>query len=1202
MQASSVAMPLMKYSFAEIKRRSASHSRSASSAETASDLEDLVRILQRSENHLLASRILLGSWHSSQSKAQLLRSSLLSLCRKVLIYRDIDIPFAVASLAALTYDTMVKELKTAVPSIQSDFSRLQTVALVGEELSHLWDQEQLLVLFQGLQANAKWWHILSSLGLKFDLRVFQSPDKELRDTVVRSLIPELFEKGNMDLEMVTEYCRQFDLEPEHATLTYVDLLFTARPTVVNDFSWAGKVRSAAVHVNDRAMLQRLREVLPRVHPLDYEKVRYVCTWLIDLLSAEEVPEDQDHSLCQEDHEDLTNSFSLKSKAQKVSTAALQAERGSSHELETYRRYLEIAGYLAGLKFPTEATAAIQITALPSPYDSVNASYRERIPLWQLLEEPWSVLDPLLTHVPESAGKLAPLCLPLRLDKADFNFRKIMALYARMTNKIDVDSVTAKAPSGQAELSVSIREGKRAALQATSEAIDASLTNPLQQLKLWQWVYDREVANGDDEHAMLALKAAFGVAVNHPTLVAPRESFGASAAEDSEGSTVHARLSNEMRALKCKLTVKQFNLSLTDSAGAGQVLLGVISDPALLLRCMFETVIEISWDMYVRGLQQLGAPVTAYTLSESSPNQQLLEFVSTATKAIEEVAQHCGQNQPVQNGDSQSQTTYLELSRHNMIGKMLSDVETSAQGGAAGDRDASTASTAGLFAAGQAAAKKGFWGGADEATYSPSSAEQRRREDVFLALSISVLVLTCASTAQRQAYFAQLDSVIRGKGVRVMRRLTARSKYRAAQSLFYLQSATLNSAAAMTELTSYKSYLYCLSELQEIRLPCTEESLLDAMGLKIVDFKMTTVAACGEPSAADPKALVRTWIHDEGAHTEVVELARDLLVTTRYQDAGIWFHLVGHMVAKGMHRALLQSLLMVRGAAVFADMCFGMLGSDIVASLAKVCADATARAEQVLQLAEARSGETVRQSSDWLWINQQGVASVLTPASTPTGAPSSSTAASSTTAKEGVASHHRVLLLPRLAGRPGDWEEGAPEDLLPTLDQSVALSVAVLHQVSSRVRAKCDPATASLRTSCTQMLALAVQALSSDRVTGARNVEAAVAQALKQSSTALLTPVVFGNPKEVNAPNADLVEAVNGLFSAKRGDYTKVAAFACAALSELSNKFDTSVVVSALDKHLRSKVREQNCSFFFFDFSCCSMTFLHDRATPWMSSG
>ena len=47
----------------------------------------------------------------------------------------------------------MKELKAAVPSIQSDFSRLRTVAAVGEELVRLWDQEGLLVVFQGLQVR-----------------------------------------------------------------------------------------------------------------------------------------------------------------------------------------------------------------------------------------------------------------------------------------------------------------------------------------------------------------------------------------------------------------------------------------------------------------------------------------------------------------------------------------------------------------------------------------------------------------------------------------------------------------------------------------------------------------------------------------------------------------------------------------------------------------------------------------------------------------------------------------------------------------------------------------------------------------------------------------------------------------------------------------------------------------------------------------
>ena len=114
-------------------------------------------------------------------KSQLLQTSLLALSRKLLVYRDIDMPFAVATLSALPYNHMVRELRLAMPSIQSDFSRLQTVALVGEELAQLWDMEELLLMFQALQHNAKWWHILTSIGVKVDQRAFQGGDAMQRE-------------------------------------------------------------------------------------------------------------------------------------------------------------------------------------------------------------------------------------------------------------------------------------------------------------------------------------------------------------------------------------------------------------------------------------------------------------------------------------------------------------------------------------------------------------------------------------------------------------------------------------------------------------------------------------------------------------------------------------------------------------------------------------------------------------------------------------------------------------------------------------------------------------------------------------------------------------------------------------------------------------------------------------------------------------
>ena len=166
MAPSTVMGLVLRYSAAEVRRRTSvtatiSCSRMASEGgssnevkeDVAEDLDELVCALQRSENHMLALRVLLSSWHMSATKAQLLRSSLLCLSRKVLSYREIDTSLAVACLVMLPYDAMVRELKGAVPSIQSDFSRLRTVACVGEELARLWDQEALLVVFQGINPS-----------------------------------------------------------------------------------------------------------------------------------------------------------------------------------------------------------------------------------------------------------------------------------------------------------------------------------------------------------------------------------------------------------------------------------------------------------------------------------------------------------------------------------------------------------------------------------------------------------------------------------------------------------------------------------------------------------------------------------------------------------------------------------------------------------------------------------------------------------------------------------------------------------------------------------------------------------------------------------------------------------------------------------------------------------------------------------------
>ena len=46
-----------------------------------------------------------------------------------------------------------------------------------------------------------------------DLKAFQSTDSVLRERCVKAIIPELLRKSQLDLDVVVEFCRQFDVEP-----------------------------------------------------------------------------------------------------------------------------------------------------------------------------------------------------------------------------------------------------------------------------------------------------------------------------------------------------------------------------------------------------------------------------------------------------------------------------------------------------------------------------------------------------------------------------------------------------------------------------------------------------------------------------------------------------------------------------------------------------------------------------------------------------------------------------------------------------------------------------------------------------------------------------------------------------------------------------------------------------------------------------
>ena len=73
----------------------------------------------------------------------------------------------------------------------------------------------------------------------------------------------------------------------------------------------------------------------------------------------------------------------------------------------------------------------------------------------------------------------------------------------------------------------------------------------------------------------------------------------------------------------------------------------------------------------------------------------------------------------------------------------------------------------------------------------------------------------------------------------------------------------------TELTSLAPFIYCLAELQETRLPCSEEVLMKALTCPPSASSGASSVDNLQHTRTDARLLVRTWLHDEGCHREVL---------------------------------------------------------------------------------------------------------------------------------------------------------------------------------------------------------------------------------------------------------------------------------------------------------------------------------------------
>lgn len=628
-----------------------------------------------------------------------------------MLYRDIDVSYAVACLAALPHDQMVRELKSSLPSIQSDFSRLQVVAQIGEELSRLWSDENLLLVFQNLQTNSKWWNILSSHGVKVEARSFQNPNLKERETFIRAVIPELLERSHMNLEMVVEYSRQFNLSPEVAVLTYVEHLLSHSSESMSYQEWISCFHKAICGVEEKAVASCIRNSMHKIHPLHYEKIRYACGWIIDYLLAEEDPNSND---CDDD---IENNPSVQNKRLSIGSTESGKKVSSasriSLEVASYRKYVDIVDYLVTMKLPSDVISAIPY--IGSFYSHSTSSYKDRLPLWQLLEDPWAVFDPLLTFVPEIAAKLSPLCSHLQIDLSDFNARRLMALYNRPV---------------LAEQSVShsnIEKTKLTSFANILSEMKAITLAPIQQVELLRWIFEKE-RRDTTQVAVEALNHALFILEAPSTMEAIRDDYIA----QESATMMQQELYSELMKLKCEQTIKKFNSYLAENNRIASKLVSLVGEPTVLVKAILEISLELAWDIHIRNFS-CDPYVNAMSMSNLPVTHELTKFVETVSLTLNETVAHCSDEENLKATVADS----VKVARSKLLGKLLSDVERNSTNNADTRSHGNNWNT-----------PTDFWSSSQETHLMPTASEARRREDLFLGFSAYVTIASCSNSDER----------------------------------------------------------------------------------------------------------------------------------------------------------------------------------------------------------------------------------------------------------------------------------------------------------------------------------------------------------------------------------------------------------------------------------------------------------------------
>ena len=715
-----ILRPLRIYSLLEIERRSQTFDEKSDSD---TDLVDLINLLQDAEHHIISIRILLGSWSFSPTKHRLLRNSMLSLSRKVLSYREIDVLLALACLSSLPQDLVVRELKAIFPTLQNDQTRLNCAASIGEDLARMWGSEEMLVLFETMQKNTRWINMMRTFNMKVDSRVMLSTVGHKNDAYLRALVPELLLKSGMDLDLIVDFCTQYNIESDFATLCYIEQSLVL-PSDVH--TWRTSLKQVAAGVDEAAVVCLLRRSLVKIHPLDYEKIEFVCTWLIDALT-----EDTIH---------------MKANSSNGTVLGI-----SDAEISTYTKYIEIISVLQTINTPKALIFS----------DNSPSSFIDGIPLWPLLEDPFGVMERLITRFPEVTGKLIKICSILQLDEDRFHVLKCKTIYDTERHKMHHTNDT------DFDKNYAFMWGHIKVIKSR-----------LQLAEFLKWIFEKEMKD-HSSWAMFVLEKSIAFLKNND--LTEEE---ADLRQDNIAALLRCKCENSLQKLEASLS-----FCYAHDSALFLTLRSALDDPVSLPRTILRKSQSVLWNLQLLDMDREKNTVLSHAdLYHSRFTASVLKGARTIATSLSEIVNHLkelefsGTNFDLEKERKQVLAEYAIRKKETNGGNDLIDFNSLAS----------------------------------ESELTASFSEIRRNTEMHAAFCVASLILMCEEAELRESYIRHLLEVVKASSIKH----TNHARYRAAQALCFLNE----NGTRDVSLSVLRDFYFCLSEAEEVRIPFNRDTI------------------------------------------------------------------------------------------------------------------------------------------------------------------------------------------------------------------------------------------------------------------------------------------------------------------------------------------------------------------------------------------